>query len=258
MVCSGALAFAEVEPLLAFVVLMRYDGTEWTSITREDGLPNVDPLALGVGLDGDVWIGNKDALYRYNGEIWTTYPHSHGGTGPYLNYLESLVIGPNGDVWVGAYLGGVSHYDGETWTWYNVENGLADSKVSDIAVGPDGVLWVGFSGGGISCYEPIPTFAETMDASPLEFAITGNYPNPFNPGTTIEYFLTNDATIKITIYNIIGQKVHTLISENAQAGCHLIRWDGKNEIGLNVPTGIYIANLETGSISTSHTMMILR
>lgn len=80
----------------------------------------------------------------------------------------------------------------------------------------------------------------TINSKPNKFDIYQNYPNPFNPTTTIKYQLPKKCKTSITIYNILGQKVTTLIDQNQEAGTYAVIWDGKNSNSVCVSNGIYI------------------
>ena len=75
---------------------------------------------------------------------------------------------------------------------------------------------------------------------PETYGISQNYPNPFNPVTQIQYKLPEASEVKLTIYNILGEHVTTLINENQPAGFYELRWNGRNAFGNQVATGIYI------------------
>jgi hypothetical protein len=84
---------------------------------------------------------------------------------------------------------------------------------------------------------------------PAQFRLLQNYPNPFNPQTTIGYQLPTAAKVELAIYNILGQKIRSLISERQTAGSYEIRWDGKNDAGIPVASGIYLYKLKAGNLS---------
>jgi hypothetical protein len=76
-----------------------------------------------------------------------------------------------------------------------------------------------------------------------KFELASNYPNPFNPSTTVQFTLENDGMATLTVFNLLGQKVMTLFSDNAQAGkLYLVRFDA-----TSLPTGLYFAQLQSGS-----------
>ena len=82
---------------------------------------------------------------------------------------------------------------------------------------------------------------------PEEFMLHGNYPNPFNPGTTIRYALPKNAKVSIKVYDITGKLVNVLESGQKHAGEHAVRWDGLNNEGIRVASGIYLYRLEAVS-----------
>jgi len=81
------------------------------------------------------------------------------------------------------------------------------------------------------------------------FQLMQNYPNPFNPVTTIPYKLAKPARIKIAIYNTLGQEIRTLVNEEQAAGDYQITWNGTDNQGLSVASGIYIYRLTTDNFS---------
>ncbi|MFA6469388.1 MAG: right-handed parallel beta-helix repeat-containing protein [Bacteroidota bacterium] len=82
---------------------------------------------------------------------------------------------------------------------------------------------------------------------PAVFALEQNYPNPFNPETTIRYQLPKESSVNIVIYNILGQKVRTLINEHLSAGFYTLQWNGTDEYGSGVSSGMYIYRIEAVS-----------
>ena len=80
---------------------------------------------------------------------------------------------------------------------------------------------------------------------PTEFALNQNYPNPFNPSTTISYQLPVSGYIELSIYNVNGQKARQLVSEFAHAGRHDVVWDGTDDAGKPVASGLYVYRLAT-------------
>lgn len=82
---------------------------------------------------------------------------------------------------------------------------------------------------------------------PLIFALHPNYPNPFNPTTTIRYDIPEQSIVSLTIYDILGREVKTLVKNATSAGFHEIRWDGKDSFGIPVSTGMYIYRITAQS-----------
>ncbi|MFQ5708834.1 MAG: S8 family serine peptidase [bacterium] len=93
---------------------------------------------------------------------------------------------------------------------------------------------------------------------PQTFALEQNYPNPFNPSTTIRYQLPKSATVELTIYNVLGQPVNTLVRAHQPAGTYAVAWDGKNFAGQQVASGIYVYRLHAGNFVQTRKMLFLR
>jgi len=93
---------------------------------------------------------------------------------------------------------------------------------------------------------------------PSSFLLEQNYPNPFNPESVIEYQLPRSSDVEISIYNLKGQKVTTLIRANQPAGFLKIIWNGKDESGRTVASGVYLYQLKAGDLVETKKMTLLR
>jgi len=96
--------------------------------------------------------------------------------------------------------------------------------------------------------------AERTEALPLKFVLAQNHPNPFNPSTTIKYELPQPAGVKLEIFDMMGRRVRTLVNQRQSAGQYTMTWDGRNEQGETIASGVYLYQLRavssTGSGST--------
>ena len=90
------------------------------------------------------------------------------------------------------------------------------------------------------------------------FALYPNYPNPFNPSTTIRYRTAQDGHVTLKIYNTLGQEIRTLVSSVQGAGDHSIQWDGKDSYGNAIASGIYLYRLQAGNFVKSNKMTLMR
>ncbi len=81
---------------------------------------------------------------------------------------------------------------------------------------------------------------------PAVFALANNYPNPFNPVTTIHYALPEATDVKLTVYNVVGQPVRTLVAEHQNAGRYVVEWDATNDSGHSLSSGMYFYRLQAG------------
>jgi len=93
---------------------------------------------------------------------------------------------------------------------------------------------------------------------PTEFALKPNYPNPFNPETTIEFALPEASKVNLKIYNLTGQLVRELVANDYPAGYQKVIWDGRDQYGKNVGSGVYIYTLKAGSFSQTRKMILIR
>ena len=96
------------------------------------------------------------------------------------------------------------------------------------------------------------------DAMPTEFGLDQNYPNPFNPETTIRYQLPEASHVKMIIYNAMGQKVRTLVNENRDAGWYSVEWDGRDDRGMRMGSGIYFIRMRAGQYVKIHKMTLIQ
>jgi hypothetical protein len=93
---------------------------------------------------------------------------------------------------------------------------------------------------------------------PLDFVLYPNYPNPFNPQTTIRYSLPARSEVRLEIFNIIGQRIRTLVDASKNTGYYKEIWDGRDDAGIEVPTGIYVIRLQAGKFSDAGKMLLLK
>ncbi|MCX6827698.1 MAG: SBBP repeat-containing protein [candidate division Zixibacteria bacterium] len=119
---------------------------------------------------------------------------------------------------------------------YNTHRDAIVTKINAAAMGID---------------DPGPTLPQT-------YQLLQNYPNPFNPVTTIDYSLARRAQVTIDIFNIRGQKVRTLVNETKSAGSYRIDWDGNNDTGDPVSTGIYLYRFKAGDVSQTKKMLLMK
>ena len=93
---------------------------------------------------------------------------------------------------------------------------------------------------------------------PSELKLNQNYPNPFNPETEISFQLPEANHVVIKIYNVRGEEIRTLTDGQYQVGGHQIRWDGKDNNGNLVPSGVYLYQLQAGTFSQVKKMSLVR
>ncbi len=104
----------------------------------------------------------------------------------------------------------------------------------------------------------IPTYVEKQNSTVNKFELHQNYPNPFNPLTTIKYNLLHSRHVTLEVYNILGQKVKTLVNTKQEMGLHTVVWDAKDNFDRKAASGIYIYQLSVGGYIFSKKMTLLK
>lgn len=99
---------------------------------------------------------------------------------------------------------------------------------------------------------------DSQGSLPYRFELSQNYPNPFNPVTTIEYSLPERSHVKIEIYNVVGQRVRTLVDRENVAGSYTVTWDGTTSVGVPVATGVYLYRFQAGDHFETKKMLLLK
>lgn len=190
--------------------------------------------------------------------FWDRYSTEAG-----YDYCNTEVSTNGGTSWIT-----LGRYDGTQSSWQQ-----KNFDASAYAAGRSNVKFrfllttdVGVTGDGwyvddvqIKTYSAPPVVAVGEDAVKLFTPVLAqNYPNPFNPVTTIRYEIGEAARVTLRIYNALGQQVRTLVDGVRQTGRHSIQWDGMNDAGHTVASGIYIYRLEAGSFVKSRKMVLLK
>ncbi|MEA2077656.1 MAG: T9SS type A sorting domain-containing protein [Candidatus Marinimicrobia bacterium] len=103
-----------------------------------------------------------------------------------------------------------------------------------------------------------PATTAINDGTPFMYELGYNYPNPFNPGTLISYALPVNAHVVIDIYNVLGEKVRTLVNESSTQGVYVTIWNGQDDLGNQVNSGIYFYRMTAGNYSNVKRMVLMK
>jgi hypothetical protein len=122
------------------------------------------------------------------------------------------------------------------------------------SVGVDTYTWCfGFEPGG-----DVKEIETSDQNKPTEFSLSQNYPNPFNPVTNFRFTLAKTSHVRIEIYNIVGQRVRTLVDEEMSPGVYLADWDSKDDKGSSVSSGVYFYRMTAGDFSDMKKMLLVK
>ena len=151
------------------------------------------------------------------------------------------------------------------WTRYDIEltnfinNGFKKVWIRFHFVSDDAITSVGLFIDDVEIFTENPVEVADRDIiNPTEYKLEQNFPNPFNPTTTISYSLPLNCHVTITIYDISGREIITLRKENETAGYRSITWDGQDKNGSIVHSGVYIYNILTDKYRASKKMLFLK
>jgi hypothetical protein len=98
---------------------------------------------------------------------------------------------------------------------------------------------------------------EEEEAIP-DFSLSANYPNPFNPETKISYFIPKTSHVRLEIFNLLGQRIRTLVNESQAVGEKTVTWDGRDENGQELASGVYLYRLQAGDFNQTNKMVLIR
>jgi hypothetical protein len=214
--------------------------------------------------DGHLWMGVYNYLPLYN-------PRSRRGAELYRSP-------DNGDTWE-LMVGGLPFNPGECFS-YGLDDrqnyGIRTFHVVDgkmylgTATCPNGCsslegaeVWVWPSTGvaansATAALDPDDTNADAASSAPTATGISTIYPNPFNPSTTVEVSLTTRERVTLGIYDARGKLVRTLKNGTLPAGLHRVDWDGRDDVGNRVATGVYFVRFNAGSIEATRKAVLIK
>jgi hypothetical protein len=111
-----------------------------------------------------------------------------------------------------------------------------------------------------------PDGAKTNETDPVfdlrpvdvQFRLAGNYPNPFTEQTSIEYAVPGQTNVTLTVYDVMGRRVATLVDGPKPGGTYTASWNGRSDNGRDLASGVYLIHLQAGNQTTTHRMSLVR
>ena len=227
------------------------DGENWTKITT--GLSSYYITGICIYGTGTIFItstGDANGVFRStdNGENWTVVNNG-------LSFFNEkyLIINKGGDLFFGSKYGIYQSAD-KGDHWMQINSGLQHTDIRCLAIDKNDYLFAGTLYGGVyRSINPSTASEQNNDILPFSFKLEQNYPNPFNPVTVISYRLAENSHVNLSIYNILGQKVETLLSEKQNSGKHSIEWDASG-----FSSGIYFYRIQAGDFIQTKRMLLIK
>jgi len=240
----GDNVFAGTDPY--GVYLSTNSGQGWS----QTSLNNKIVMALAITPNGtNILAGTNDAgvyISSNNGSNWTQILN--------VLYVTSIAV-DNSNYYVGTADSGVyfSGNGGQTWTQKN--EGLGDLSVSSLYLQPYGYIYAGTTFHSVY-RRPLSDFTGLKNPGgqiPKNFSLSQNYPNPFNPSTNIKFVVPKSSFITITIYDVLGREITTLVNEQLKPGNYSVDWDAGK-----YASGVYFYKLSAGYFSETKLMVLLK
>jgi len=233
-----------------------YKSTDLGMSWEESGPPISSPTICSIinnssntlfasSLDGSEVHRSTD-----NGHTWEYFT-----SGIPITASDIILISNESDqIFAGSTSFGVfiSVDNGETWTDYL--SGLSNDNILSFGINSKGILFAGTWGDGVFRTIQSTLSVETVSTNiPSDFYLLQNYPNPFNPITIIEYTISNDRMVALSIYDIMGKEVARLVNEYKPAGHYEIKFNASN-----LPSGIYFYTLTAGNKTITNKFVLLK
>jgi hypothetical protein len=219
-------------------------GENPVSVTFEnvtsDGVTELDVADSGPAIE-KTYITGDPPMYFY---LTTTATYT-GTIRVCINYDEDYLTGPEDEL-------ELLHWNTSTSEWDTIT--MTVDTLSNIICGSTPTL------SPFIMVKPNPLIGIAGDGTvPAEFALHQNVPNPFNPTTVIRYDVpAGDAVVTLRVYDVAGRLVRTLVDERQTAGRKSATWDGRNNRGITVATGVYFYRMQAGNFVQTRKMLLLK
>ena len=221
------------------VRVYEYSNSSWTQIGSDiDGEAASDGSGYSVSMNS---AGDRVAI----GAPWNDGTASDAGHVRVYEYSNSNWSQVGFDI------------DGEAAGDYSGTSVSMNSAGDRVAIGAMYNDGTASDAGHVRVYSLTELFIDNR-MMPTEYAIHQNYPNPFNPVTTLRYDIPENAMINITIYDMLGRQVKTLINQTQDAGYRSVIWDATNDYGKPVSAGVYLYQIQAGEYMQTKKMVLLK
>ncbi|NIV91674.1 T9SS type A sorting domain-containing protein, partial [candidate division KSB1 bacterium] len=238
---------SEFEAEVGFYVFQKYDNT-WRRINS--GPSDHAVFELAVHPNGHFFAVTHDGVFRSSdhGEIWQPI---NSGLQQTTN-IFALTMSANGDLYVGALRNLYRSTDNGD-SWHELTAGMPETNVHTLAINSDGIIFAGTDDGVFRSLEAVSTGEDVHNCIALTFRLEQNYPNPFNASTTIQFYLAEQTKVKITVFDVLGREVATLVDEELPQGSHERVFEADN-----LPSNVYFYRLEAGDFGQTKRLTLVK
>jgi hypothetical protein len=175
-------------------------------------------------------------------------------------FMNSIVSTPSGHIVVGSAGRGAFRSTTSGENWDRVNTGLVGSDIRSMAIDAQGFIYCGTLGGVVfksaaaeSMTPMAPPHSPPPTIVPKTYAVEQNFPNPFNPTTTIPFAIPVAGHVSLKVYNAIGQEIASLLDQELDAGTHSAVWDASS-----IPSGMYFYRFQSASFSQTGKLMLMK
>jgi len=219
--------------------ITKYDGKIFSVIL--DTIPFPDLKGIDISLGGTIWAATDEFIWKYENPGWSSYRLPVTG-------VSSFAVDNHGTVWVGT--AGVYSFNGVySMTYHTFNSGLGYEFITGIVIDShNNKYFIGQDyGGGVTVFNAtgitlVEKEKDVRTTAPLFFSLSQNFPNPFNPSTTINYALPFRGSVKLSVFNVLGQQIETLVDDIVDFGDHEVAWNAF------VSSGVYFYRLEAVAV----------
>jgi len=247
--------------------LTRLHGGRWRFLGLQEGLAHPYVRDIAMTPEGDLWAATDGGITCFAPpyEFGTSYDDSNSALAS--RRVSAVAVDDSGAVWMGTRVGLSRFFEGY-WTNYGQGSGMPPvGAVHDVLADEAGRVWAaGDSGIAVLTREPtapvrLPTPDDPGDVGepivPDAFALQQNYPNPFDHETVVPFDLPRAARVELAVYSMAGHRVRTLLEALRPAGRHRVTWDGTDDDGRAVASGVYLCRLRSeGGVRTRRLVLM--
>jgi hypothetical protein len=227
-------------------------GNHWTNISGiiSESYNYVNAIAVNPSSPQHILAGCDNGLYEsFNaGQTWNKLATNIYSVSDIIFNTE------NNQIFVGSAYNGVFVSEDGAQTWQELNDNLNTLRIECLGLDAQNrYLFAGTDGGGLHRMDlTIESIADNKSL-PIGYTLKQNYPNPFNPETIINYELPITNYVELSIYNLLGQKIATLVSEKQPPGTYQVTWNASA-----FSSGVYLYILKCGSFTEIRKMVLIR